>query len=85
MQIWRADTGALVQTLRVGHTCCVFSVAYSPDGLYIVSGSEAETIKACSISKFDVLYGGRDGCVCLVCAVECGKICVTVAGTRHMW
>ena len=45
-QIWRADTGALVRTLE-GHTSFVFSVAYSPDGVFIVSGSWDTTIKVC--------------------------------------
>ena len=45
-QIWRADTGDLVRTLE-GHTRHVKSVAYSPDGVYIVSGSGDKTIKVC--------------------------------------
>ena len=84
MQIWRADTGALVRTLN-GHTSLVLSVAYSPDGLYIVSGSSDNTIKVCSGSKCDVSYGVRDVHVFLVCVVECGEMCVTVASTWHAW
>ena len=45
-QIWRADTGDLDNTLK-GHAGSVFSVAYSPDGVYIVSGSGDKTIKVC--------------------------------------
>ena len=84
MQIWRADTGAVAKTLS-NHTNWVNSVAYSPDGLYIVSGSHDTTIKVCSGSKCDVSYGVRDGHVCLVCVVECGKMCVSVASTWHAW
>src|SRR5262249_34867897 len=37
-RLWRADTGALVRTLR-GHTDDVTSVAFSPDGRLLVTAS----------------------------------------------
>ena len=43
VRLWDADTGTLKNTLR-GHTEDVLSVAFSPDGRTIVSGSWRETL-----------------------------------------
>jgi WD40 repeat protein len=44
LKVWDADTGAEILSLK-GHTLRVSSVAYSPDGKRIVSGSWDETVK----------------------------------------
>ena len=44
VRIWQASTGQLQQTLTE-HTAWVYSVAWSPDGTQIVSGSGDETVR----------------------------------------
>jgi len=44
VQLWDAATGALLQTLE-GHTENVTSVAFSPDGKQVVSGSGDQTVR----------------------------------------
>ena len=44
IKIWDANTGECLKTLE-GHSEDVFSVAYSPNGTKIISGSGDETIK----------------------------------------
>ena len=44
MRSWDALTGTCTRTLE-GHTSSVESVAYSPDGKHLASGSYDETIK----------------------------------------
>src|SRR5260221_223278 len=43
--MWDAETGAAVGDPLNGHTDSVTSVAYSPDGRHIVSGSYDNTIR----------------------------------------
>ena len=45
IQIWDAETGAVVGNPLEGHTLSVLSVAYSPDGQRIISGSDDHTIR----------------------------------------
>jgi WD40 repeat protein len=45
IRIWDAETGAAVGKPLEGHTDCVWSVAYSPDGQHIISGSDDKTIR----------------------------------------
>ena len=45
IRIWDAKTGASVGSPLKGHTYCVWSVAYSPDGRSIISGSDDRTIR----------------------------------------
>ena len=57
-----SDFGPLLTTL-VGHICKVYSVAVSPDGLKIVSGSQDNTIKIWNAETGDVIHtlkGNRD-------------------------
>ena len=44
MKLWDVRSGELVRTLS-GHTDSVFSVAFSPDGTRLASGSEDQTVK----------------------------------------
>ena len=44
MRLWDAVTGALQQTLE-GHSDSVRSVAFSPDGTQVVSGSDDKTVR----------------------------------------
>ncbi|KAE9386243.1 WD40 repeat-like protein [Gymnopus androsaceus JB14] len=45
MRIWDANTGAQIGDLLHGHDDTVFSVAFSPDGTRIVSGSSDGTVR----------------------------------------
>jgi hypothetical protein len=44
LKLWDAATGRLLRTLQ-GHSKSVTSVAFSPDGRYLVSGSEDNSLK----------------------------------------
>ena len=45
MRVWDAATGKPVGQPLTGHTGEVFSVAFSPDGNRIVSGSDDKTVR----------------------------------------
>jgi len=45
IQIWDAESGAVVGEALMGHNGGVCSVAYSPDGRHIISGSFNSTIQ----------------------------------------
>lgn len=44
MKLWDVTTGSEMQSLE-GHSDCVYSVAFSPDGQRVVSSSEDKTVK----------------------------------------
>ena len=44
MKLWNAEDGSLVRTLE-GHSDCVSSVTFSPDGKLLASGSLDSTVK----------------------------------------
>ena len=58
VRIWDARTGELLDRLR-GHRDCVYSVAFTPDGRGLVSGSWDKTLKYWDISRLADGPGGR--------------------------
>jgi len=56
--IWNARTGELLERLQ-RHTSHVWSVAFTPDGRGLVSGSEDKTLKYWDVSRVANGPGGR--------------------------
>ena len=60
MRLWDAHTGQPISALLTGHTGAVTSVAFSPDGEDIVSGSGDGTVRLCLIPlRFSGVLVGR--------------------------
>ena len=56
--IWDPHTGELLETLQ-GHEGIAWSVAFTPDGRGLVSGSSDKTLKYWDISRLASQPGGR--------------------------
>ena len=52
MKVWDSRTGAEVVTFR-GHTGLVSTLAFSPDGKRLYSGSRDATVKVWDLAKLD--------------------------------
>src|SRR5439155_10062802 len=52
VKVWDSDTGGLLLNLR-GHTGLVSSVAFSPDGRSLISGSHDHTAKVWDVTQLD--------------------------------
>ncbi len=52
MKVWDSHTGKLVRTFR-GHTGLVSSIAFSPDGRRLVSGSRDKTVKIWDVTDLE--------------------------------
>ncbi len=58
--MWNATTGETVAGPFTGHTSWVKSVAFSPDGHRIVSGSSDGTIRVWNAPTIEILVGSDD-------------------------
>ena len=59
--MWDAQTGNLVSDPFKGHTDEVTSVAFSPDGKYIVSGSYNKTIRMLDAQTGKLVFNPSEG------------------------
>ena len=88
IKIWDANTGECLKTLE-GHSKTVESVAYSPDGRRIVSGSDDKTIKIWDANTGECLktLEGHLGFVCSVAYSPDGTkiICGSGDNTIKIW
>ena len=64
IKLWNTEDGKLVSTLQ-GHKGSVNTVAFSPDGKYLVSGSQDGTLKIWNVQSGKCIdsWQGHDGAV----------------------
>ncbi|KAG8704869.1 hypothetical protein FRC09_003279 [Ceratobasidium sp. 395] len=90
IQIWDTRTGQPVGPLLEGHTDTIRSVAYSPDGAYLVSGSEDNTLRIWDVrSGQPIGQPLTDICANWVCSVAYSPDGLHIAsgssGTVSIW
>jgi len=56
VKVWDSRTGKLVRSFR-GHKSVVTSVAFSPDGWRLVSGSRDHTVKVWDLTELEEVAG----------------------------
>ena len=54
VRLWDTTTGQIVRTL-VGHTDIVFSVAFTPDGKHLITGSRDKTVRIWEVDYHDLV------------------------------
>jgi len=74
VRLWEVATGKALQTLQ-GHTSAVYSVAISPDGKTLASGSYDNTVRLWEVATGKALQTlqGHTNCVCSVAFSPDGK------------
>jgi WD40 repeat protein len=88
--VWDAESGQVVSGPFEGHTSMVTSVAFSPDGKHIVSGSGDQTVQVWDAESGQVVSGPFEGHTDGVTSVAFspdGKHILSGSGdqTIHMW
>ncbi|MEO8893947.1 MAG: hypothetical protein ABI417_20870, partial [Coleofasciculaceae cyanobacterium] len=86
IKVWHLQTGELLRTLE-GHSYCVDSVAISPDGQTIVSGSREATIKVWHLQTGELLktlQGHSDSVTCVAISPD-GQTIVSCGSNIIVW
>jgi len=88
VKIWETSTGREVHTLR-GHSSWVYSVAFSPDGQYALTGSLDNTAKLWNVATGEEVYtlGDHSSSVRSVAFSPDGKYILTGSADRtaRLW
>ena len=69
IRIWDAEIGAVIGEPLNGHTGVVWSVAYSPDGRHIISGSDDKTIRIWDVATNAVVGRPLEGEIASVLSI----------------
>ena len=69
VRIWDSESGKLISGPFEGHTDYVRSVAFSPDGTRIVSGSDDKTVRIWDAESGKLVAGPFKGHSSWVCSV----------------
>ena len=84
MKLWDVTSGECLQTLE-GHSECVFSVSFSPDGTKVASGSDDKTVKLWDVTSGECLQTleGHSSTVTSVSFSPDGTKVASGSGTRR--
>ncbi|KAI0168843.1 WD40-repeat-containing domain protein [Hypoxylon sp. FL1284] len=80
--LWDVEkTERLQRELKFGHDTFVLSLAFSPDGKYLLSGSGDNTARVCDVMTGDLLhtYTGHDNWIRGTAWSHCGKYIATAS------